>query len=172
MNWDAIGAIGEIAGAAGVILTLFYLTKQIRQNSHSVDRANDHARADSISTICGNYTEIFSELARDKELAAIYAKAVEGEALDIVEAVRISAWVNMFFAWCENMLFQHLHTLGYDSLDGQLVLDTIAPYVRKLISIESVEKWWVEDGVHLFTKEFYEYVESVRHELGDPPPNN
>lgn len=33
MNWEAIGAIGEVAGAVGVIVTLLYLSIQIRQNS-------------------------------------------------------------------------------------------------------------------------------------------
>jgi len=33
MNWEAIGAIGELTGAAGVILTLVYLSLQIQQNS-------------------------------------------------------------------------------------------------------------------------------------------
>ena len=36
MNWDAIGAVGEIIGAIGVILTLFYLAFQIRQNTKAV----------------------------------------------------------------------------------------------------------------------------------------
>lgn len=31
VNWDAIGAIGELAGAAAVVLTLAYLATQIRQ---------------------------------------------------------------------------------------------------------------------------------------------
>ncbi len=33
MNWDAIGAVGEIAGAMAVIVTLVYLASQVRQNS-------------------------------------------------------------------------------------------------------------------------------------------
>ena len=39
MNWDAIGAIGEIIGAAGVISTLIYLAIQIRQNTTAMNRA-------------------------------------------------------------------------------------------------------------------------------------
>ena len=30
MNWDAIGAIGELVGALAVFLTLIYLATQIR----------------------------------------------------------------------------------------------------------------------------------------------
>ena len=33
MNWDAIGAIGEIIGAAAVVLSLVYLSIQIRAQS-------------------------------------------------------------------------------------------------------------------------------------------
>ena len=33
MNWDAIGAIGEIVGALAVVMTLIYLAVQIKQNS-------------------------------------------------------------------------------------------------------------------------------------------
>jgi hypothetical protein len=33
MNWDALGAMGELFGALAVVLTLGYLAVQIRQNS-------------------------------------------------------------------------------------------------------------------------------------------
>ena len=33
MNWEALGAIGELLGAIGVIATLGYLAFQIRQNN-------------------------------------------------------------------------------------------------------------------------------------------
>lgn len=35
MNWDAIGAIGEILGAVAVVITLGYLAVQVRQNARS-----------------------------------------------------------------------------------------------------------------------------------------
>src|SRR5210317_2489400 len=44
MNWDAIGAIGEIIGAAAVVLTLGYLAIQIRQST-KLANAEAHERA-------------------------------------------------------------------------------------------------------------------------------
>ena len=41
MNWDAIGAIGEIVGALAVLATLIYLAIQVRQNS-VLQRAQTH----------------------------------------------------------------------------------------------------------------------------------
>jgi len=40
MNWEAIGAIGEILGAVAVIATLLYLAKQL---SHAVDSSSSAA---------------------------------------------------------------------------------------------------------------------------------
>lgn len=36
MNWNAIGAIGEVISALGFVFTLAYLAVQIRQNTESV----------------------------------------------------------------------------------------------------------------------------------------
>ena len=36
MNWDAIGAIGELVGAIAVVISLFYLAFQIRANTKSI----------------------------------------------------------------------------------------------------------------------------------------
>ena len=33
MNWDMLGAIGELVGALAVVLTLFYLARQVRDAS-------------------------------------------------------------------------------------------------------------------------------------------
>ena len=43
MNWEAIGAIGEILGAIAVLVTLVYLAAQIRQNSRFVKAATYHS---------------------------------------------------------------------------------------------------------------------------------
>ena len=42
MDWDALGALGEIIGAIAVIGTLYYLSNQIKLNSEQVEKANDY----------------------------------------------------------------------------------------------------------------------------------
>jgi len=58
MNWEAIGALADLIGGAGVILTLVYLAVQVKQNTQSMrennpitqtDRAIEHARFVSVS---------------------------------------------------------------------------------------------------------------------------
>ncbi len=45
MNWEAIGAVGELVGAAGVIATLGYLAFQIRQNTRQMQASAANASA-------------------------------------------------------------------------------------------------------------------------------
>ncbi len=61
MNWEAVGAIGEVVGALGVIVTLGYLAIQIRQNSAVV-------RASTRQTISTTQAEIGFRLAENPEL--------------------------------------------------------------------------------------------------------
>lgn len=39
LNWEAIGAVGEVVGAAAVLVTLLFLVTQIRQNTRSLDES-------------------------------------------------------------------------------------------------------------------------------------
>ena len=48
MNWDAIGAIGEIVGAIAVVATLAYLATQIRYARLAASDASRQARADGV----------------------------------------------------------------------------------------------------------------------------
>jgi len=45
VSWEAIGAIGELLGALGVILTLGYLAVQIRQNTLAMEESRRLALA-------------------------------------------------------------------------------------------------------------------------------
>jgi hypothetical protein len=50
MNWDAIGAVGEILGAIGVIASLVYLSVQIR-------RSDQTARAQSLQSVLDGHRD-------------------------------------------------------------------------------------------------------------------
>ena len=70
MNWTAIGAIGEILGAAGVIITLVYLARQVRQNT----RATKLSTAQSIATAARDWNR---PLLLDPELAWTFQVGTE-----------------------------------------------------------------------------------------------
>ena len=43
MNWEAVGALAELLGAGGVIITLAILARQIMQNTRAVRASTSHA---------------------------------------------------------------------------------------------------------------------------------
>ena len=51
MSWEAIGAIGETVGALAVILTLFYVGKQIQHGTASVVASNHEAMISSLRSM-------------------------------------------------------------------------------------------------------------------------
>ncbi len=51
MNWDAIGAIGEILGAAAVFASLIYLAVQTKQNTRALKSAAFHQIRSSFSEV-------------------------------------------------------------------------------------------------------------------------
>ncbi len=84
MNWEAIGAIGEILGAVGVILTVGYLALQVRQNTKIV-------RSASYLDVATQVKDIFMSVSTNKELADLITQALMGsEVLDRSGTMRVN----------------------------------------------------------------------------------
>ena len=111
MNWDAMGAVGEIVGAIAVLATLIYLAAQIRQNAQALDRQGDIAqaqiqqmRADSVtqlSTVCTANTENVELLTR-----LINTKEISREELSPEENIRAMMLLTMLRSNLENTFLQ------------------------------------------------------------------
>ena len=85
MNWEAIGAIGEVVGALAVIATILYLAIQLRM-SNKFEAANHHdLHMDRIR-------QRFLVVAQDGDLMRIVAAAARGEELDRTEAARAASF--------------------------------------------------------------------------------
>ena len=91
MNWDAIGATGEWAGAIAVVATLLYLGTQIRHSNRQSQAAARYSFLDA-------YGQITSAMAQSKDASAVYRRGLAGEALDDDEAMQfqviIAHWLN------------------------------------------------------------------------------
>ena len=71
MSWEAIGAVGEVAGALLVGITLLYLTFQVRQSA----RSNRAALSWSINQALA---DLNGRLSSDAELADIWVRGCAG----------------------------------------------------------------------------------------------
>jgi hypothetical protein len=164
INWDAIGAVGEILGAGTVIATLFYLAQQIRQNNQALTRSNEFAQANSIHQINTAFSGVWSHLASDGGLADIYTRALAGEQLTPTEETRFTSFVNMFIATLENLAAQQSLQLGYSALDPDSAIILMAPYLRQLLGTDAGARWWQDTGTALYVEDFrLEVSEAIKH---------
>ena len=90
MNWDAIGAIAELIGAGAVVLTLFYLSFQLRQNTRAVQQSAERGILEDASTW-------MYKIAESPELANIYRKGILNEQLSPDDKLRFRMMMGALF---------------------------------------------------------------------------
>ena len=89
MNWEAIGAIGEIIGAMGVIATLGYLAYQIRQNTAQLEQNERTAVAAAVSVSATNYRENRRHIYKSRDVATIVLQGMsDPNSLDEIDQYR------------------------------------------------------------------------------------
>ncbi len=76
MNWDAIGAIGELIGAAGVIATLGYLAFQIRQNTRQIAQHELASRAAAANASAQALRDSRRSVYENSEVTDIWLKGI------------------------------------------------------------------------------------------------
>ena len=71
MNWDAIGAVGEVGGAIGVVVTLIYLAGQLRQNTNALRSASYEHWNDISSSFTDFYARYAGELSEIEQHTSV-----------------------------------------------------------------------------------------------------
>ncbi len=109
MDWQAIGAVGEILGALGVILTLGYLAIQIRDNTRTT-KANASFQA---THSWADVTQRLSELP-DEQLGVLVKamrEEVSAEDFDADEYERLRMMFRNFFQRLEGQYYLYRYGL-------------------------------------------------------------
>jgi hypothetical protein len=143
MNWEAIGAIGEILGAIGVIATIGYLAIQIRQNTKTQQSAIAQATTAS-------RTSWYDLVISDPEIGDIWTKGhAEPDSLSGQEGPR--------FIWMISRIFSNLEEFYLQFQHGMLPEEQWLAYRRfgqtMLLENPVIADWW-ESGSTIFTPGF------------------
>ena len=148
MNWDAIGAIGEIIGALAVLISLIYLAVQVRQAKHQLELNSAQARAIHVR-------DQMMPIATDPSLASIMIKAGHppyGDfGLNSEEAHRFGAWCH---AWMQ--IEQGNHYLLPEGAHDDLL--------KVWLLLPAYAEFW-EKNKGIYDKEFVERMEKLKKEL-------
>jgi hypothetical protein len=155
MNWDAIGAIGEVIGAAAVVLSLVYLANQIRISN----RASRHAAEQHLMD---NQRIWLGRIADSDSLSAIWLKGSRDEpGLTEIEWVRFGTLCQeVTLGWERSFLLE----AGGDVSTTVLERET---RMRKLIIGSPGYRKWFMARKPVLTAEFAALLEK---ELAEAEP--
>lgn len=148
MNWDAVGAVAELLGAAGVIVSLLYLARQMRVANRA---AAVHAKLETTKLM----TNYFDDLIESKELAALFLQGiVDRDSLDRDNYIRFSNMALKAFYYFSAGFFQQrtgaLDTNEY--AEQQAIIDF-------WLGGNGTQRWWEKTGRHMFGPDFVQYID-------------
>ena len=127
MNWDAIGAVGEVLGAIAVLLTLVYIALQLRQ-----------VKKELHITGFREINRFFSDVARSvtTDMAKVLAKVDKGLEIEDWEQILLDQYCSQTMSAIE-IAWQHVDTDSIDIVE-QEALAIIDFHLQK----PGMRSWW------------------------------
>ncbi len=131
MNWEAIGALAELAGAIAVVVTLYYLASQIRQ-SNTLARRNEHnATMEQVSLFR-------MAVAQSEELATLLLTGAKSySVLSEVHKVQFDNLIDQRF-WNYAQIWDRVQT---GSMEREM-WNVLAPSMATNLNYEGIREWW------------------------------
>ena len=148
VNWEAIGALGEWAGALAVIATLVYLAIQVRQNSAGI-------QATAELEASGRLAQFVTRISTDQNMRRIWEDVSDGKELP-EEDSRDYVWLMAeFFHMSEGIYIQYSRGFLSDEIWGE--------YERLMVGYLqfSVARSWWRNGNGPYSDVFREHVETL-----------
>lgn len=155
MNWEAIGALGEIVGALAVVISIVYLSTQIRSNTRATKASAGfeaaHSWASTNEWLVGIDPNFKSKVVESYLPESNWNDFTPEERLDITVMNRA------LFQKLEGQYF----LLKYDFLDEGIWAKR-SKWAASLISLPFYKVWWEQEKTqHIYSDEFIEAIEDV-----------
>ena len=150
MNWDAIGAVGEVVGAMAVVATLGYVAVQVRQSKRT-------ARAQMVQEATDQLNQINLLIASDPTWAEIMALGGS----DSLESFSVEQRTR--YAFLELSVGRALETLYFHHLNGDVEPRNWEPQENALKALAASpvwQQWWSEQPFK-FSSEFASFVDGL-----------
>jgi hypothetical protein len=148
MNLNDLANIGQVIGAIAVVISLFYVASQIRQNTNAV-------RSATAQTVHEHFAKWYHLVAADDELAQIVAKGLRDYgSLSEKERVRLVATFMAFLSYSQNAFLKWREGLLAPQLwrGWELV-------IMNLVCASGGKAFWKERA-YMFGDEFRHYIET------------
>ena len=158
MNWDAIGALAEALGTMVIIVSILYLSRQIRESTK-------YASAEAERQIQESYIGIHDSMSRDPEAFQAFRKGLASfDMLSDVEKSHAHVRFNIFINHLEMVLRMQAKGLVDDDL-----VDTYCNVVVGTLDTPGGREYWKRSG-HAYQQRSRSYIDahlSSGSEIGD-----
>lgn len=149
MNWEAIGAIGEILGAGAVVITLIYLTAQLKQNSQQI-------RINSSQTAMSDYSGRIIDVLSNPESLVLFRNGLRGmTSLSMDEQARFHAIMLGF-----HTSFTQNRTLFEEGVITEALFNDWAEDWVSILKCPGAIEWWSRFS-GMLDEESQNYVEGL-----------
>ena len=150
MNWDAVGAVGEIIGAAAVVVTLIYLAAQVRAGNRAL-------RTSVRDSAFRQLQDWNNQLVSDEKLPLMFQKGLEDfDSLDEPERARFLHLSYSFMKLFENFYLHHAD----GSLPENAWSGTRIPFMV-YTSRPGMQRYW-EQRRGFFDRDFVRFVDGMQ----------
>ena len=148
MNWEAIGAIGEILGAIAVVATLGYLAVQVRQSSRL-------AKADMTKDLFLASRSAILDIAASERLTKTYAE-IRGVDTEFIERY---TFYSSFFR-----LYELQFRIAAQDLLDENIGQSYERIIKMFAGTQHFDAYWAV-AEREFSDEFADYVNAQRKTL-------
>ena len=148
MNWDAVGAIGEIVGAIAVIVTIGYLALQMRRNTRSV-------RSAAAQQILEGLAEFNQFLSSDPLINDLWWRGLQDPASLTKDELRRLFTLAASLIQRFELLFLN-HRQGFVPRE---VWEAQSQNIERVCNTPGIQHWFSEFGAGVHA-EFREYIEA------------
>lgn len=147
MNWDALGAIGEVFGSLLVLATLVYVAIQTRD-------LNKQSQAEARYTFVDAVADINMVIAQNKETASVWRRGLEStDSLDVDERMQFFMLIGQYVN-----LWSVMHQLYEDNLLPQTQWAIVKNDVTSILGSSGGMYFWKNGGEAAFDKSFVDFV--------------
>ena len=150
MNWDAVGAMGELLGSVTVLITLIYLAIQTRSINRQSQAEARYAFVDAMGVI--NMV-----IAQSEANASVWRRGLKS-ADELTEDERMQFM--MYMGQYAN-LWSVMHQLHEDQLLPATQWNIVCADIRSILGSDGGQWFWRMGGSEAFDQPFSSFVSSL-----------
>ena len=157
MNWEVIATIAEVAAAIGVVVSLVYLARQIRQ-------ASLDSEANANQEIARNYANLLAVIMGDGNADAFMTGLHSYDSLTPVERYKFDFCMAGYLNLVEIIVIHNEAGRGQDLLE--MVTENFGP---RVFAYPGARAWWAHGNKAGFAKSTQAWADTMFEKNAETP---